>query len=76
LKCQPLHGWAIRGLLGAKRIDRIEDLKVERRIIFERCTIEYNRCVIGSAPFKFYMGGKFMEQMEGGKKDDTFFSAL
>ncbi len=28
------------------------------------------------ASFKFCMGDKFMEQMEGGKKDNTFFSAL
>ncbi len=31
---------------------------------------------MGRASFKFGMGDKFMEQMEGGKKDDTFFSAL
>jgi hypothetical protein len=29
-------------------------------------------CVIGRASFKFCMGDKFMEQMEGGKKDDMF----
>ncbi len=31
---------------------------------------------IGRASFKFCMGDKLMEQMEGGKKDDTIFSAL
>ncbi len=28
------------------------------------------------ASFKFCMGDKFMEQMEGAKQDDMFFSAL
>jgi len=47
-------------------------LKAERRIIFERCTIEYIWHVIGRASFKFCMRDKFMDQMEGGKKDDIF----
>jgi hypothetical protein len=28
------------------------------------------------ASFKFFMGDKLMEKMEGGKRDETFFSAL
>ncbi len=31
---------------------------------------------MGRASFKFCMGDKLMQQIEGGKKDDTFFSAL
>jgi hypothetical protein len=51
-------------------------LKAERRIIFERCIIEYIRHGIGRVSFKFCMGDKLREQMEGGKRDGTFFSAL
>jgi hypothetical protein len=28
------------------------------------------------ASFKFFMGDKLREKMEGGKRDETFFSAL
>ncbi len=38
--------------------------------------LQYIPVDIFRASFKFRMGDKFMEQMEGGKKDDTFFSAL
>ncbi len=48
------------------------DLKAERRIIIERCTIEYIWRGIGSVSFKCCMGDKLREQMEGGKRDETF----
>ncbi len=38
--------------------------------------LQYIPVYIFRASFKFCMGDKVMEQMEGGKKDDTFFSAL
>ena len=38
--------------------------------------LQYIPVDIFRASFKFCMGDKFMEQVEGGKKDDTFFSAL
>jgi hypothetical protein len=31
---------------------------------------------ISRASFKYCMGDKLREKMEGGKRDDTFFSAL
>jgi hypothetical protein len=39
----------------------------ERQIIFERYTIKYNRRGIGRASFKFCIGDKLREQMEGVK---------
>ncbi len=39
-------------------------MKAERQIIFERCTIEYIRRVIGRAPFKFCMGGVAAQMYE------------
>jgi hypothetical protein len=50
----------------------------ERQIIFERCIIEYMyiRRGIFRASFKFCMGDKLREEMEGGKRDETVFSAL
>jgi hypothetical protein len=30
----------------------------------------------GLPSFKFFMGDKLREKMEGGKRDETFFSAL
>jgi hypothetical protein len=41
-------------------------------IIFERCIIEYIRRGIGRASFQFCMGDNLREQMEGGKRDETF----
>jgi hypothetical protein len=49
----------------AKRMDRIEGKGAGRRIILERCTIEYIRGGISRASFKFCMGDKLREQMEG-----------
>jgi hypothetical protein len=51
----------------AKRMDRIERKIAGRRIILERCTIEYIRGGISRASFKFCMGDKLREQMEGDK---------
>jgi hypothetical protein len=47
-------------------VDR-EERGAERRIIFERCIIEYNRRGIGRASFKFFIGDKLREEMEEGK---------
>jgi hypothetical protein len=38
--------------------------------------IQYIPGDIFRAPFKFCMGEKLREKMEGGKRDETFFSAL
>ncbi len=38
--------------------------------------LQYIPVDIFRASFKLCMGDKFMKQIEGGKKDDTFFSAL
>jgi hypothetical protein len=46
----------------------------ERRIIFERCFREYVRPGICRASFKSVWG--IREEMERGKRDKTFFSAL
>jgi len=50
-------------------------LKAEQRIISKRCMLEYIPDKF-RASFKFCMGAKLRKKMEGGKKDDTFFSAL
>ena len=60
-----LRGWRDRG-----------DLKAERRIISKRCMVEYIQLPIFRSSFKFCMGDKLREKMEGGKRDETFFSAL
>jgi hypothetical protein len=51
-------------------------LKAERRIISERLIIEYIWWGIFRASFKFCMRENLREDMERGKTDDTFFSAL
>jgi hypothetical protein len=38
--------------------------------------IQYIPGDIFSASFKFFLGDKLREKMEGGKRDETFFSAL
>jgi hypothetical protein len=60
-----LRGWRDRG-----------DLKAERRIISKRCIFEYIQLPIFRSSFKFCIGDKLREKMEGGKRDETFFSAL
>jgi hypothetical protein len=39
----------------------------------EYCTFQV---AYAGLPFKFYMGDKLREKMEGCKRDKTFFSAL
>ncbi len=51
-------------------------MKAERRIISKRCMVQYIPVVIFRASFKFCMREKLREKMEGGKRDETFFSAL
>ncbi len=51
-------------------------MKAERRIISKRCMVQYIPAGIFRASFKFGMGDKLREKMEGGQKDETFFSAL
>ncbi len=51
-------------------------MKAERRIISKRCMVEYIQLGIFRSSFKFCMGDKLREKMEGGKRDETFFSAL
>jgi hypothetical protein len=51
-------------------------LKAERHIISERQMIQYIPGGIFRASFKFCMGDKLKEKMEGGKRDETFFNAL
>jgi hypothetical protein len=51
-------------------------MKAERPIISERCMIQYIPEGIYRASFKFCMGEKLGEKMEGGKKGETFLSAL
>jgi hypothetical protein len=51
-------------------------LKAERRIISKRCMVEYISLGIFRSSFKFCMGDKLREKMEGGKRDDTFLRAL
>ncbi len=38
--------------------------------------LQYTPVDIFRASLKFYMGEKLRENMEGGKRDETFFSAL
>jgi hypothetical protein len=51
-------------------------LKTESRIISKRCIVEYIPGGIFRSYFKFCMGDKLREKMEGGKRDETFFRAL
>jgi hypothetical protein len=51
-------------------------MKAERRIISERGMIQYIPGDIFRASFKFCLGDKLGEKMDGGKRDVTFFSAL
>ncbi len=51
-------------------------MKADRCIISKRCMVEYISSGIYRASFKFCMGDKLREKMEGGKRDETFFSAL
>ena len=51
-------------------------MKAERRIISKRCMVEYIPLGFFRSFFKFCMGDKLREKMEGGKRDETFFSAL
>jgi hypothetical protein len=51
-------------------------LKAERRIIPKRCMVEYIPGGIFRVSFKFGMGDKLTEKMEGVKRDETFFRAL
>ncbi len=51
-------------------------MKAERHIISKRCMIQYISGGIVRASFKFCMGDKLREKMEGGKRAETFFSAL
>ncbi len=48
----------------------------ERRIIFERCIIEYIQRGICGASFKFCWGEILRKEMDWGERDKTFFSAL
>ena len=51
-------------------------MKAERRIISKRCMVEYIPLGIFRSSFKFCIEDKLREKMEGGKRDETFFSAL
>jgi hypothetical protein len=51
-------------------------LKAERRIISKICITQYIPGDIFRASFKFCMGDKLREKIEGGKRDEVFFSAL
>ncbi len=53
-------------------------MKAERRIVSKRCTrmVEYIPGDIFRASFKFCIGDKLREKMEGVKRDEKFFSAL
>ncbi len=51
-------------------------MKAESRIISKRCMVEYIPGGIFRSSFKFCMGDKLREKMEGGKRVETFFSAL
>jgi hypothetical protein len=51
-------------------------LKAESHIISKRCMAEYIPGGILRSSFKFCVGDKLREKMEGGKRDETFFSAL
>ncbi len=49
-------------------------MKAERCIIFKRCMLQYIPVDISRASFKFFIGDKLREKMEGGKRDETFFA--
>jgi hypothetical protein len=51
-------------------------LKAESHIISKRCMVENIPGGIFRSSFKFCMGDKVREKLEGGKRDETFFSAL
>ena len=51
-------------------------MKADNRIISKRCMVEYILGGIFRSSFKFCMGDKLREKMEGDKRDDMFFSAL
>ncbi len=51
-------------------------MKAEQRIISKRCMVEYISLGIFRSSFKFCKGDKLREKMVGGKRDETFFSAL
>jgi hypothetical protein len=51
-------------------------MKAESRIISKRCMVVYIPGEIFRSSFKFCMGDKVREKMEGGKRDEKFFSAL
>ncbi len=51
-------------------------MKAEKRIISERRVIKYIPGGIFRAFFKFCMGDKLREKMEGSKRDETFLSTL
>ncbi len=44
--------------------------------LYVAAPLQYIPVDIFRASFKFFMGGKLREKMEGGKRDETFFSAL
>jgi hypothetical protein len=51
-------------------------LKADSRIISKRCMVEYIPSGIFRSSYKFCMGDKIREKIEGGKRDETFFSSL
>jgi hypothetical protein len=51
-------------------------LKAGRSRISKRCMLQYLPVDIFRASIKFFMGDKLRKKMEGGKRDETFFSAL
>ncbi len=51
-------------------------MKAEIRIISYRCMVQYIPGGIYRASFKFCMGDKLRENMEGGKRDETFYVHL
>ncbi len=51
-------------------------MRADSRIISKRCMVEYIPVGIFRSSFKFCMGDKLREKMEGGKRDETFFIAL
>jgi hypothetical protein len=51
-------------------------LKAGRRRISKRCMLQYLPVGIFRASIKFFMGDKLRKKMKGGKRDETFFSAL
>jgi hypothetical protein len=51
-------------------------MEVHKSIISKRCMVQYIPGGIFRASFKFCQGDKLREKMEGGKRDETFCSAL